>query len=91
MLVVVCGRPCVGKTSVAFALAAFLEAQGKTVIVINEESLGIKHADGYKSQSTDWVWLATVTTEASVCLPIRSAKSGSYDPVLVEISGGAQD
>jgi tRNA uridine 5-carbamoylmethylation protein Kti12 len=50
MLVVVCGRPCVGKTAVSQALAAFLEAQGRTVIVINEESLGIRHAEGYKSK-----------------------------------------
>lgn len=49
MLIVLVGRPCVGKTTTALQLAAHLQALGKTVIIVNEEAVGIRHADGYKS------------------------------------------
>ena len=48
---VVCGRPCVGKTTTCAALARFLQENGKTVIIVNEESVGIVHAEGYKGES----------------------------------------
>lgn len=51
MLVVVCGRPCVGKTTTCAALARFLQENGKTVIIVNEESVGIVHTEGYKGES----------------------------------------
>ena len=51
MLVVVCGRPCVGKTTTCAALARFLQENGKTVIIVNEESVGIVHTDGYNGES----------------------------------------
>ncbi len=50
MLVVICGRPCVGKTTTALALAQFFAELGKVAVVINEESQGIIHTEGYLSQ-----------------------------------------
>jgi tRNA uridine 5-carbamoylmethylation protein Kti12 len=48
-LVVICGRPCVGKTTVANALAQHLEGvTGTRPVVINEEALGLVHAEAYK-------------------------------------------
>lgn len=48
-LVVITGRPCTGKTTVAKKLKAYLEAQGCTVNVVNEEALGVPHRTGYRS------------------------------------------
>ncbi len=52
-LVVLCGRPCVGKTTLATALAAYLRAHHSgdagAVTVISDETLGIDKAEGYKS------------------------------------------
>jgi len=40
-LALVCGLPCSGKTARAEALKAHLEARGHTVLLVNEESLGV--------------------------------------------------
>uniref|UniRef100_A0A7S4GJJ3 Protein KTI12 homolog n=1 Tax=Eutreptiella gymnastica TaxID=73025 RepID=A0A7S4GJJ3_9EUGL len=47
-LVLVCGIPCSGKTTRARALKAEFEALGKSVVLVNEESLGIDKVSGYK-------------------------------------------
>ena len=49
-LVVVCGRPCAGKSLFAAALARHLEAAGSPagrVVLINDESLGVDKATAY--------------------------------------------
>jgi hypothetical protein len=47
-LVVICGIPCSGKTARALELAKHFTDSGKKVQLINEESLHITKADGYK-------------------------------------------
>lgn len=51
-LVIVAGRPCVGKTAVAEALAAYLReglSPSRRVVVVNAESLGLHKGDAYAS------------------------------------------
>lgn len=48
-IVVVCGRPCVGKTAFANAFVAYCLGRGVAAKLVNEETLGIRHADGYGS------------------------------------------
>lgn len=48
-LIVMCGRPSTGKTARANELLQYLEAQGHSCILINEEFLGISKAEGYSS------------------------------------------
>lgn len=47
-LVVICGIPCSGKTRHAQLLEKHFVESGKKVHLINEESLHITKADGYK-------------------------------------------
>jgi adenylylsulfate kinase-like enzyme len=47
-LVVICGIPCSGKTHHAQLLEKHFVESGKKVHLINEESLHITKADGYK-------------------------------------------
>lgn len=50
-LVVLTGMPCVGKTTFAQDLAAYLSSQvTSSVILINEESLGIPKSEAYSSE-----------------------------------------
>lgn len=44
-----CGRPSTGKTVRATELLHYLESQGYSCILINEEFLGINKAEGYSS------------------------------------------
>eukprot|EP00996_Jenningsia_fusiforme_P000882 NODE_1801_length_1402_cov_29.601626_g1629_i0.p1 GENE.NODE_1801_length_1402_cov_29.601626_g1629_i0~~NODE_1801_length_1402_cov_29.601626_g1629_i0.p1 ORF type:complete len:458 (+),score=76.29 NODE_1801_length_1402_cov_29.601626_g1629_i0:80-1375(+) len=46
-LVVFCGVPCSGKTTLALKLKTHLAEKGQEVTLINEESLGIEKAEGY--------------------------------------------
>lgn len=48
-LVIITGKPCTGKTTFAKLLAEDLIARGKTVDLVNEESLSINKKEGYKS------------------------------------------
>lgn len=49
----VSGRPCTGKTSFANKLQEFLQAAGKEVVLVNEESLNISKKEGYKSSARE--------------------------------------
>lgn len=51
-LVIVTGRPCTGKSTVAAALAERLRKAdpSKAVVVLNDESLGIAKAAAYASE-----------------------------------------
>jgi protein KTI12 len=48
-LIVICGRPCTGKTTRALEIKAYIEANVKDmdVVIINEESLGLCRAQAY--------------------------------------------
>lgn len=51
-LIVMCGIPCSGKTTVTKKLAAYLEKEtGKKVEVINEEALNLVKQDAYRGTS----------------------------------------
>ena len=50
-LVILTGMPCVGKTSFAQDLAAYLSSRvSLPVIIVNEESLGITKSEAYCSE-----------------------------------------
>ncbi len=55
-LIIVCGRPCVGKTTFCHALADYFRTSLSTttgkvpaIHIINEESIGTDKSYGYKS------------------------------------------
>ncbi len=53
-LIIVSGRPCVGKTTFAEKLKEYIIAQGyKNVILINEESLRLVKAEGYANSNKE--------------------------------------
>ena len=46
-LIVMCGKPCSGKTTIANQIADFIREQGKEVQVINLESLHLVRESAY--------------------------------------------
>lgn len=54
-LVMLSGYPCSGKTRFAQQLSEYLVGQGQSVLIVNEESLGISKAEGYKSSAAEKV------------------------------------
>jgi protein KTI12 len=52
-LIMMCGLPCSGKTRRATELAAYFEAAGRQVVLINEESLGMKRSQLYCDLSAE--------------------------------------
>lgn len=53
-LVTLCGRPACGKTRFAEGFVAFLEStQDKRVVLVNEESLHVTKADGYRDATAE--------------------------------------
>lgn len=53
-LIIVAGRPCVGKTTFAENLKEYIIAQGHpNVTLVNEESLRINKADGYSNSNKE--------------------------------------
>ena len=49
-LVVLCGQPCSGKSTVAAALKQLLEQHGMDVIIIDEPGLGMTRNESYKGE-----------------------------------------
>lgn len=49
-LVVVCGQPCSGKSTVAAALKAALEQHKLEVTIIDEPGLGMTRNESYKGK-----------------------------------------
>lgn len=52
-LLVVCGVPCSGKTTRAKEVVEFLQQQGVTVHLLNEEALGIDKNTAYKDAQAE--------------------------------------
>lgn len=50
-MVVICGKPCSGKTTAAEKIASFIKAKGKDVTIINLESLKMDPKSAYGSIS----------------------------------------
>lgn len=48
-LIVLCGKPCSGKTTVAMRIAEFIREKGKEVEVINLESVKLDRESAYGS------------------------------------------
>lgn len=49
-LVVICGRPCTGKTTLAQQLAEFIRAKGNEVELVNAESLLFDRDSGFRGE-----------------------------------------
>lgn len=47
-LIVICGQPCSGKSSVAAALLALLEAKGVQASIVDEPSFGLTKTESYE-------------------------------------------
>ena len=75
-LIILSGRPCTGKSRVAGILAEYLKAANPamSVVILNDESLGIDKSRGYISAAAEKISRATlkaaieraVTTECTV-------------------------
>lgn len=46
-LIVLCGKPCSGKTTVAQAIADYIKEKGKVVEIINLESVKLDRESAY--------------------------------------------
>jgi len=63
-LVLFCGIPCSGKTTRAKALLKFLQDHGKTVVLINEETLYIRKNEGYSNSKEEKKTRSLILAEA---------------------------
>lgn len=52
-LILICGQPCSGKSSVAAQLEQVLQAKGLEVMVVDEESLHLDRNEAYRG--ADWM------------------------------------
>ncbi len=47
-LLILCGQPCSGKSSIAGRIAAKLRTQGVDIQIVNEEVIGLERNEAYK-------------------------------------------
>ena len=59
-LVILSGYPCSGKSLFALQLSEYLTSQGQNAVIVNEESLGISKAEGYKDSAAEKVTRASL-------------------------------
>lgn len=68
-LILICGQPCSGKSSVAAQLEQLLQAKGLEVVVVDEESLHLDRNEAYRGAdwSAWWQKLLCTTGTAGCC------------------------
>lgn len=64
-LVVVCGKPCVGKTSFSNQLYSYFQSKSLTVYLINEESAKINKLRGYHNSFSEKSARATLKSQVN--------------------------
>ena len=64
-LIVVCGKPCVGKTQFSNKLYSYLQSKSCKVYLINEESEKISKLKGYENSLAEKSTRATLKSQVN--------------------------